>query len=519
MAPLMCVGCRNDNDCEGAFECEGIGTSSANCVPGAIVPVEGMDLVLQGYDIFLSDPLRTKGITDEGIQDTLVFKHDYENSRKHADGVTWPKRYAVSDDYPVCESKYHSKSIKSTNELKVQMEMSVSIEAQGTVEADGVPIDIAGSVGAGCYAKSTSNAMKRDMTVSSTARCETKVLVMNDYSSYPDLSDGLTTWLARFFNTEHNMYVKLFEIYGTHIVRRLTIGAVFGATSVVTESQISSLKEAGANYESTISAGVPVLGCSAKVSNSLKGSIESKNSLEKAGITATIWSIGGNPASTTDDFRAGALHNPAPLKYEDLVSLCEVIDTKNIQNFDKESCFKAYIPYCKDVMKYTEYNCDAMQKGVNLSFDCIFDEHCNLKMDEGEKSNMCIKGQCRHVKGFKVSGPTDYDHTHVSSFKYEGDMARSTTMNLGRNTVRQLKFCHMGEEYLWGNYYVSNDYNHKFVIMDYEMDKNWNAVGHGGDGQGGGTENKDYIVNNVSAEPEKYFLVVTRDQSCDGLGF
>jgi len=504
---MWCVSCRSDHDCPGDRACKDVGTRNAKCAKGAIVPVEGMDLILQGYDIFLSDPLRTKAKSDQGIKDTPVFKHDYEDSSETPEGFTLPKRFVVVNEYPSCESSFSSESITTSSEMTKSIKKSVGVKVTAKIPTNAGPLDVGAGVGAGSYSTSAKNAMSRDMVVSSTARCETRVLRMNDYSSYPDLSNDLTSWLKNHFGTgTPSSYEALFENYGTHIARQLTIGAEFGATTVVSESQKSTLEKEGKNLETTLSVGIPLL-FSVDTTTASTESIEARNSLATASIRAERWSIGGKTVSDDKSFYEGASTKPAPLKYENLESLCEVLETKDINNFDKRSCYSAMVPHCNSVMEGTKYNCNVMLGKKNERFDCVFNEHC-------PQPKMCVAGLCSRVLGIEVAAPNQIfnfeERMFRAVFQYENEMGTAASLNVERYVHTRLKFCYKGEEFLHGWYRTEGD----TIVLSLQRDKNWDLLP---------TEPSlgvsFSIINKVRLEPEKYYFVVQKDQSCVGLGY
>jgi len=475
-----------------------------------MVPVKGMNLILQGYDIFASDPLRTKDITDKGIQTTRIFKHDYEDIVKTTDGRTLPKRFTVTDEYNSCESSFSSKSLMTSSEMTKSIKKSVSVNGKVSIPISGVKLDIGAGAGAGSYSMSAENAMRKDMTVSSNARCKTKVLRMNDYTSYPDLSDDLTSWLDVKFDGTPSTYVTLFAKFGTHIPRELTIGAEFGATTMVSESQQSKLTEGGKNLETTLNVGIPFI-FNVKTTTASEESRSAKNAMDAAGVVATTWSIGGSTVSNSEAFYEGATETPAPLVYKELESLCEVLDTKDINNFDRETCFKAIIPYCDRVMTGTGYNCNVMIGEPNENFDCVFDSHCS------EPKDVCAAGSCG-VFGIEVVSPPKGVYNMYWQVYFKIDLNEIAAVSGMKATgFQQMKFCYKGEEFLWGYYY---DYPTKgYMIMRDEYDKNWNRIGEGSTGPGGSIVLRDYVVNKVMLEPKKYYFVVPRAQSCVGLGY
>jgi len=481
-----------------------------------MVPVKGMNLILQGYDIFASDPLRTKDITDKGIQTTRIFKHDYEDIVKTTDGRTLPKRFTVTDEYNSCESSFSSKSLMTSSEMTKSIKKSVSVNGKVSIPISGVKLDIGAGAGAGSYSMSAENAMRKDMTVSSNARCKTKVLRMNDYTSYPDLSDDLTSWLDVKFDGTPSTYVTLFAKFGTHIPRELTIGAEFGATTMVSESQQSKLTEGGKNLETTLNVGIPFI-FNVKTTTASEESRSAKNAMDAAGVVATTWSIGGSTVSNSEAFYEGATETPAPLVYKELESLCEVLDTKDINNFDMETCFKAIIPYCESVMKGTGYKCDVMLDKPNESFECVFDSHCS------EPNELCAAGKCG-VFGIEVVGISDTNKFVVNfNFDLNEYLAVSGFTKVkysdGDFWAQDLKFCYKGEEFLWGQYWDYSDLVNGQKKMGVKYDKDWNKIGGGGTGPNGITVINDSVVNKLLLEPEKYYFLVPRNQSCVGLGY
>jgi len=396
----VCVGCRDNYDCLGTVKCVEVETSRAHCDMSSLKPVEGIDLILQGYDIFLSDPLRSKSINDEGIQATNIFKHSYKNPTYSKERRV-PDRYTVLNEYPRCLSTFSSSSIKSSSEITTEISKSVSVGGEASVPVHGVMLNVGAGVGAGSYSKTVHKATENEMTVSSKAECQIRVLRMTDHRSYPDLSPDLTSWLDNVFNGEN--YDELFKMFGTHVPRVLTIGALFGATTTVTESQKEELSTSSKTVETTLNAGIPFI-FNAKSDTATDEQRAAHTALMTAGVKSTTWSIGGDTVSTNEAFYDGAQTNPAHLVFKDLESLCKILQTKTIEKFKREECFAAYIPHCKGVMKGTAYNCDVMIGKQNEEFDCVFDSHC-------EENESCHEGHCVGMQDYVEYG--DYVYLQV----------------------------------------------------------------------------------------------------------
>jgi len=378
-----CVTCRGDYDCPGTVMCENPGTERANCDMASLETVEGMALIRQGYDIFLSDPLRSKSITDAGIQTTKIFNFDFLNG-SHDHGNDFPKGFTASDDYPSCVSGFESTSITSSSEMSSMISDSASVSSSVSIPTNAGALDLGAGVGSGSYSSSTSAALNKEMTVTSKAECKIRVLRMIEYGPYPDLSTELINWFESDFNGSN--YLQLFQIFGTHVAHELTIGAVFGATTTVTEAQQSSFTSESESLEATLSVGIPFL-FNVDTTTASEESRAANHKLTTSGVESTIWSVGGQTVASNEAFYAGAQTNPAPLIYKEMESLCEIIQTKNINNFNNDDCYESYIPYCKHVMEGTEFNCDVMIGQGNNNFDCVFDSHCSGR-------NICTAGTC-----------------------------------------------------------------------------------------------------------------------------
>merc|ERR1719491_93038 len=425
--------------------------------------------------------------------------------------MTLPKRFIVVNDYNVCESSFSSESLTTSSQMTESIKKSVGVKGEVSIPISSITLDFGAGVGAGSYSMSAANAMKRDMTVSSTAQCETKIFRMIDYSSYPDLDNGLTSWLNKHFvSGSPDDYFALFKEFGTHIARQLTIGAEFGATTVVTELQKSMITQSGENLETTLSVGIPFI-FSVDKKNVSEESRKAKESMDEAGVIATTWSIGGSTVSNADAFYLGATTNPTPLKYEELESLCEVLETKDINNFDMDNCFKAFIPYCERVMAGTGYNCKVMLGEPNEGFECVFDEHCS------EPGAVCAGGICLPV-GFEVvpsnrriSYYADPNKTKAL-FKYEKGMIESKLLLYPKRN-NHLKFCYRGEAVLRGCFVYKPEFDS--IYMTYQFDEKWDETIW--------TNSDDldstHVINKVALEPRKYFFVVRRGQSCVGKGY
>jgi len=378
-----CVNCRGDSDCPGTVTCENVGTKHANCDMASLRTFEGMTLIRQGYDIFLSDPLRSKSITDDGIQTSKIFQFDYLNG-VHEDGNDVPKGFTVANDYPSCVSSFETTSITSSSKMLSMISERASVTASVRIPVSAGNLDLGAGVGSGSYSSSTSAALNKEMTVTSKAECTVRVLRMTDYGPYPDLSTELTNWLEQRFDGSN--YIQLFQRLGTHVPHQLTIGAAFGATTTVTEDQQSSLTSESESLEMTLSAGIPLL-FQVDTSTASEGSKAASQRLTTSGVVSTTWSVGGEAVSSNEAFYEGAQTNPAPLIYEDMESLCEILQTKDIENFDENECYSSYIPYCKHVMQGTDFNCDVMIGQNNTKFDCVFDSHC-------PERKTCTAGTC-----------------------------------------------------------------------------------------------------------------------------
>jgi len=382
-----CVTCRGDYDCPGTVTCENAGTERANCGMASLTTVEGMALIRQGYDIFLSDPLRSKSITDDGVQTSKIFQFDYLNG-SHEGGNDFPKGFTASDDYPLCVSSFKSTSITSSSEMSSMISKSASVSASASIPVNAGNLDLSAGVGSGSYSSSTSAALNKEMTVTTKAECKIRVLRLTEYGPYPDLSTELINWLEQRFDGSN--YIKLFQKFGTHVPHELTIGAAFGATTTVTESQQSEFTSESESLETTLSVGIPLL---FKV-DTTTGSVESKAAskrLKASGVESTTWSIGGEAVGSNEAFYEGAQTNPAPLIYKEMESLCKILQTKDIENFDENECYSSYIPYCKIVMHGTDFNCDVMIAQKNKKeFDCVFDSHCSER-------RVCRAGTCNSM--------------------------------------------------------------------------------------------------------------------------
>jgi len=405
-----CVTCRGDYDCPGTVTCENAGTERANCDMASLTTVEGMALIRQGYDIFLSDPLRSKSVTDDGIQTSKIFQFDYLNG-SHEGGNDFPKGFTASDDYPLCVSSLKSTSITSSSEMSSVISKSASVSASASIPISAGALDLSAGVGSGSYSSSTSAALNKEMTVTSKAECKIRVLRLTEYGPYPDLSTELINWLEQRFDGSN--YIKLFQKFGTHVPHELTIGAAFGAITTVTESQQSEFTSASESLETTLSIGIPLL---YKVGTTT-GSVESKAAskrLTASGIKSTTWSIGGETAGSNEAFYEGAQTNPAPLIYKEMESLCKILQTKDIENFDETECYSSYIPYCQIVMHGTGFNCDVMIAQKNKKeFDCVFDSHCSER-------RVCRAGTCNSMLILEKNSPNIYTRTSPSFSEENG---------------------------------------------------------------------------------------------------
>lgn len=331
--------------------------------------------LLSGYHIFKGNPQST---TTPGVDPgfTTAIYESVLSTKTTGDG-----RYSIPDHTNIkknvgCAVSFNSDATFKQSEYEDSLASSVSSDFKGYGIAA-----FSASADYKKFAKRTSSEKLR--MVSSIAECTVYTGSVDAFTP-PKLTDNFLKGMEHLPKdyVDGTAYFDFFDVFGTHAVSQMTMGARFGFTSYLSEQSWTKIEETGvsvataAKYQGTVQAGGSV-----NTTTSKKAQEEfSKNSQYESVIT-----LGAKPTTTdAKEWAKSVIDEPMPIKYS-LRPICDVLKSADIV----ANCKMAMKEYCSKRLQAQGLveNCEVPD---DISLACLWDSDCG-----SGPGFQCVNHRCK----------------------------------------------------------------------------------------------------------------------------
>jgi len=350
-----CVECKSDYDCPASISCNDPLTPIAMCDWGAQKTFPGIDGIRKGYNGYKSDPLMYKSNSDPGFDtEGYLFKWDYMESGTSAftfnnELYDVPRGYFVNVEES-CSMAMNTNIIQTEFEFKIASEASVKETSEeeddfegSDDEGDGPGPDT-GKAGSMHFSTNIASSLK---TVNTQATCIQYIIEVDKYklSSIP-LDDHLVDFLVTTGSTTNATkkfdYNGLFDMKGTHYVKKAWIGSKFGITQTISSGSMVTAVGAEASYKEEMSEGGS--GFFSNGDGEAEGSVSAnfKSSVEENSESLNKYSIGSSNIISLEDWSESSKLNPEVVKSH-IGSICKMLNSHDYNmaqflNWSLEGC-------------------------------------------------------------------------------------------------------------------------------------------------------------------------------------
>merc|ERR1719186_2193174 len=321
---------------------------------GEAVRMANIGYLFKGYDIMKGNPLRVDGLKGGPGYRAPIFKATYASGSKTADGrYLQPDGTTIMDCRGTCSLSFDTEEIFGSKSYQDSLSRKASLSVEGydakfSASADYKEVLSTTEDGSNIY------------TQSSASCCS--YLAENLFNG-PPLSENFLAFVKS-LTDEYNkdVYQSVIDNFGTHYIKRILIGSLYGIQSRITKKDWTSMLEKGLTIETAASVqayGVAV-GTEFSNSNDKKMSEEFKSSVS----SWKSYTIGVKPPTDEklESWVQETSSAPAPMKLRlgSIVDLFDGFHGVEVADAVKKNMKKALDDYCPLLMKRGEVSsCEA----------------------------------------------------------------------------------------------------------------------------------------------------------------
>lgn len=286
--------------------------------------MKNIDYLFAGYDVFYGNPYPVSGKVDPGFRDQ-IFEVNYEKKT-----VSGDRRYNVPDG---CTFKQTSSCDMNMAHTEITGEKSYknTLGIEAGVEGSVKGIEFSASIEFKNISEDTSK--KKTVWIESKADCKVYEGTLSVFAP-PKFSEnffeGLSSLNNLDYKTNKNQFLHVISVFGTHYVKKVSMGARFGARTKITVENLASLRTNSVVMKRSL--GIEKL---AKITNKIENTNEQSSKTDTMFEETTIFSIGSTIPSDLkpQTWISKSIEEPMPIQYK----LIPLYDLLNPQTFKLNS--------------------------------------------------------------------------------------------------------------------------------------------------------------------------------------
>ncbi|CAB9518071.1 MAC Perforin domain containing protein [Seminavis robusta] len=376
--------------------------------------VNNIGYVFKGYDLVMGNPLETTGLVkvDQGFRQSIFKQTNYVE--------TPDKQFMTPQGVNVvecegCNLAFSSTEVRSTSEYKSTLEAKAKVSGSSSFGA------IKGEFSASAGYKEAKERFGSNHETSTTSEvsCCVYQAELESFKLPPYSSNFVTAVnkLVAVFNNNLNLVPwirKFVDEFGTHFVKKVTMGSIYGEQTFISSSDMKSMLSQGINIELAASAS-GAFGAG-KAEGSLDYDAQKTMTFRNSASKRNVYSRGAKPPGDGDvtKWLEQSSNNPVPT-YTELQSISDlpIFDGKA----GVRTALRNYLNgYCEAI---NPGQCTAGEEGVNAIINLIVTDQQAGMHDQRTTTQ---QNQLKHygVRNFGAMGIGVTGHGTSNAWVYVG---------------------------------------------------------------------------------------------------